>query len=682
MVAASCGGFFGNGCIVFRRLLIANRGEIACRVARTARRMGLRVVAVHSEADAGARHVRTADESVCIGPARAQASYLDIDALIEAARRTGAEAVHPGYGFLSENAEFAERAAGAGLAFVGPPAEAIRAMGSKSAAKKIAADASVPLVPGYHEPEATPERLAEAAAEIGYPVLVKASAGGGGRGMRIVERAEDLPAALAAAEREANAAFGDGALLLERYIARPRHVEVQVLADMHGAVLHLLDRDCSIQRRHQKVIEEAPAPRLPDALRAEMGEAAVRLARAIGYVGAGTVEFLVEGGSAFHFIEMNTRLQVEHPVTEMVTGLDLVEWQLRIAAGEPLAFSQEDIAASGHAVEARLYAEDPARGFLPQTGRLAHLAFPEDRPGLRIDSGVETGDAITPFYDPMIAKVVAWGEDRERARLALADALADTRIAGLNTNLFFLETLARHPSFAEGALDTHFIETHGIAAVEPPEGDGQVMRAMAAIAVLEGRAGRRQGRQQRAPDRFSPWGRGDAWRLNSQGRDRLDFDDNGEKVTYETAHTASGYRLEDGERSIPVAGIARGADGGLTAEIDGRRQSGAVIADGNRLTVFLDGARREILFEEPGAAAMSAEIGGGRLTSPMPGTIVRVLVEAGQAVSKDEPLIVLEAMKMEHTIAAPADGTVESLPFAVGDRVEEGVELVGFKAAS
>ena len=455
-----------------------------------------------------------------------------------------------------------------------------------------------------------------------------------------------------------------------------------MLADAHGAVLHLLDRDCSIQRRHQKVIEEAPAPGLPDSLRSEMGEAAVRLARAIGYAGAGTVEFLVEGGSAFHFIEMNTRLQVEHPVTEMVTGLDLVEWQLRIAAGEPLAFSQEDIAASGHAVEARLYAEDPARGFLPQTGRLAHLAFPEDRPGLRIDSGVETGDAITPFYDPMIAKVVAWGEDRERARLALADALADTRIAGLNTNLFFLETLARHPSFAEGALDTHFIETHDVAAVEPPEGDGQAMRAMAAIAVLEDRAGRRQGRQQRAPDRFSPWGRGDAWRLNSQGRDRLDFDDNGEKTTYEVAHTAGGYRLENSERAIPVAGVVRGADGGLTAEIDGRRRSGAAIADGNRVTVFLDGARREILFEEPGAAAMSAEIGGGRLTSPMPGTVVRVLVEAGQAVSKDEPLIVLEAMKMEHTIAAPADGTVDSLPFAVGDRVEEGVELVGFKAAS
>ena len=667
---------------MFRRLLIANRGEIACRIARTARRMGLRAIAVHSEADAGAAHVREADESVCIGPARPQASYLDIDALIQAAQRTGAEAVHPGYGFLSENAGFAERVNKAGLVFVGPPAGAIRAMGSKSAAKKIAGDAGVPLVPGYHETGATPERLAEAAGQIGYPVLVKASAGGGGRGMRIVERAEDLPGALAAAEREANAAFGDGALLLERYIARPRHVEVQVLADTHGAVLHLLDRDCSIQRRHQKVIEEAPAPGLSDSLRAEMGEAAVTLARAIGYIGAGTVEFLVEGDSAFHFIEMNTRLQVEHPVTEMVTGLDLVEWQLRIAAGEPLTISQEDIAASGHAVEARLYAEDPARGFLPQTGRLAHLAFPQRLPGLRVDSGVETGDEITPFYDPMIAKVVARGEDRDSARLALADALAGTRIVGLNTNLFFLETLVRHPAFAEADLDTHFIETHDVAAIESPTGDLAAIRALAATAILEDRAGRLRSRQQVASDRFSPWGRGGAWRLNSEGRDRLDVNDNGETVTYEVSYTGDGYRLENGESAIAVSGIVRSPDGGLTAEIDGRRQSGAVIADGNRLTVFLDGARREVLLEEPGAAAMSAEVGGGRLTSPMPGTVVRVLVEAGQTVTRDTPLIVLEAMKMEHTIAAPADGTVETLPFAVGDRVEEGVELVGFTAAS
>ena len=413
-----------------------------------------------------------------------------------------------------------------------------------------------------------------------------------------------------------------------------------------------------------------------------MGEAAVRLACAIGYAGAGTVEFLVENDNAFHFIEMNTRLQVEHPVTEMVTGLDLVEWQLRIAAGEPLTLSQEDIAAAGHAVEARLYAEDPARGFLPQTGRLAHLAFPEGRPGLRIDSGVETGDEITPFYDPMIAKLVAWGEDRERARLALAEALSGTRIAGLNTNLFFLETLVRHPAFAKPALDTHFIETHDIAAAGPPAGDAEAMRAMAAAAVLEDRAARLRNRQQEAPDRFSPWGRGGAWRLNGEGRERLDFDDDGGKAAYEVARAGGGYRLEDGERAISVAGVALSADGGLTAEIDGRRRTGAVVADGNRLTVFLDGARREILLEEPGAAAMGAEIGGGRLTSPMPGTVVRVLVEAGQSVRKDAPLIVLEAMKMEHTIAAPADGTVESLPFAVGDRVEEGVELVGFRAAA
>ncbi len=667
--------------MMFRRLLIANRGEIACRIARTARHMGLRVIAVHSEADAGSAHVRAADESICIGPARPQASYLDIDALIDAACRTGAEAVHPGYGFLSENAGFAERVAAAGLTFVGPPAAAIQAMGSKSAAKQIAAEAGVPLVPGCHEPDATPERLVAAAKEIGYPVLVKASAGGGGRGMRVVERAEDLLAALAAAEREAEAAFGDGTLLLERYIARPRHVEVQVLADTHGNVLHLLDRDCSIQRRHQKVIEEAPAPGLPGSMRAEMGAAAVRLARAIGYVGAGTVEFLVGSDNTFHFIEMNTRLQVEHPVTEMVTGLDLVAWQLRIAAGEPLTFSQEDIAATGHAVEARLYAEDPARGFLPQTGRLSYLAFPEDRPGLRVDSGVEAGDEITPFYDPMIAKIVAWGEDRDRARLALADALADTHIVGLNTNLFFLESLARHTAFADGLLDTHFIERHGIAAEKPPAGDMETMRAFAAIAVLEDRSARRSMVQEQVPDRYSPWGRSDAWRLNSQGSDRLTFDDNGETVTYEAIRTFGGYRLECSENTVSIAGVVRETGGGLTAEIDGRHRRGTVIADGSHLTVFLGGAQRDILLVTPGAAAMSAEAGGGRLTSPMPGTVVRVLVEAGQTVRKDEPLVVLEAMKMEHTITAPADGIVEAMPFAVGDRVEEGVELVGFRAA-
>ena len=663
---------------MFRRLLIANRGEIACRIASTARRMGLHVVAAHSEADAGARHVRLADESVCIGPARPQDSYLDIDALLDAARRTGAEAVHPGYGFLSENAEFAERVAGAGLVFVGPPPEAIRAMGSKSAAKRIAAEAGVPLVPGWHGDDGSPERLAEAAAEIGYPLLVKASAGGGGRGMRIVEEAGELPEALAAAGREASAAFGDGALLLERYIARPRHVEVQLLADSHGRVLHVLDRDCSIQRRHQKVIEEAPAPGLSPELRAAMGEAAASLAKAIGYVGAGTVEFLVEDGASFHFIEMNTRLQVEHPVTELVAGLDLVEWQLRIAAGEPLGLAQEDIRPSGHAIEARLYAEDPARGFLPQTGRLSHLAFPEGRPGLRIDSGVETGDDITPHYDPMIAKLIAWGEDREQARTRLADALAETRIAGLNSNLFFLETLARHPAFAAGALDTHFIETHGVAGAAAPLGDADAMRAMAIAAMLADRAGRA------APtaDRFSPWGRGDAWRLNGAGLERIELEDEGEIVAFEVAHLPHGYRLESGGRTLTVTGVVRDADGGLAAEIDGRRRAGAVVAEGRKLTVFLAGARRELLLEDPDAAGRDAEIDAGRLTSPMPGMVVRVLVEAGQTVRKDTPLLVLEAMKMEHTIAAPADGAVEALPFGVGDQVEEGVELVAFRPAS
>ena len=446
-----------------------------------------------------------------------------------------------------------------------------------------------------------------------------------------------------------------------------------------GTVLHLLDRDCSIQRRHQKVIEEAPAPGLAPARCARRWAKPPSGSRsAIGYVGAGTVEFLVEDGASFHFIEMNTRLQVEHPVTELVAGLDLVEWQLRIAAGEPLGLAQEDVRASGHAIEARLYAEDPARGFLPQTGRLSHLAFPEGRPGLRIDSGVETGDDITPHYDPMIAKLIAWGEDREQARTRLADALAETRIAGLNSNLFFLETLARHPAFAAGVLDTHFIETHGVAGAVPPLGDADAMRAMAIAAMLADRAGRA------APtaDPFSPWGRGDAWRLNGAGLERIELEDEGETVAFEVAHLPHGYRLESGGRTLTVTGVVRDADGSLAAEIDGRRRAGAVVAEGRRLTVFLAGARRELLLEDPDAAGRDAELDGGRLTSPMPGMVVRVLVEAGQTVRKDTPLLVLEAMKMEHTIAAPADGAVEALPFGVGDQVEEGVELVAFRPAT
>ena len=665
---------------VFRRLLIANRGEIACRITRTAKRLGLHVIAVHSEADREALHVRLADESLCVGPPPARESYLNVDAILDAARRTGADAVHPGYGFLSESSDFARRVSDNGLIFVGPGPEAIRLMGSKSEAKAIAAEAGAPLVPGYHGSDNTPETLARAATEIGYPVLVKASAGGGGRGMRIVNGPGDLPDAIESASREALRAFGDGSLLLERHIPAPRHVEVQVLADSHGSVLHLFDRDCSVQRRYQKIIEEAPAPGLPGELREAMSQAAVRLTRAIGYVGAGTVEFLVADGS-FHFIEMNTRIQVEHPVTEAVTGLDLVEEQLKIAAGEPLGFGQSDIAAVGHAVEARLYAEDPARDFLPQTGRLDHLAFPAERPAVRIDTGVALGDAITPHYDPMIAKIIGIGRDREQARLALSEALAGTEIVGLATNLPFLVALVRHPAFAAGDLDTHFIERHGAVSLEPPSGDRRTMLVLAALAVMEDRGIAVEADRRTSEDPHSPWWRSDSWRLNDDGRSAVTVRDGGERTCFEVTRLDDGYRFESGEGEEWIRGVVRGPGASLVAEIDGHRRRGAVVVRGTDLTVFLDGGRRELVLDDPGAVGMAADVGGSSLTSPMPGTVVRLLVEVGQEVRKGTPLLVLEAMKMEHTIAAPADGTVETLAYGVGDQVEEGIELVGFRGA-
>ncbi|HSK40851.1 MAG TPA: acetyl-CoA carboxylase biotin carboxylase subunit, partial [Arenibaculum sp.] len=445
---------------MFSKILIANRGEIACRVIRTARHMGIRTVAVHSEADAGALHVDMADEAWLIGPPPARESYLRIDAILDVARRSGAEAIHPGYGFLSENAAFADACGQAGIVFVGPPADAIRAMGGKSEAKALMEPAGVPLVPGYHGAGQDPELLRREAEAIGFPLLIKASAGGGGKGMRVVAAAGEFDAQLAGARREAASAFGDERVLLEKYLTRPRHVEIQVFADRHGNCVYLFERDCSIQRRHQKVVEEAPAPALPPGTRQRMGEAAVAAARAIGYVGAGTVEFLLDEDGAFYFMEMNTRLQVEHPVTEMITGQDLVEWQFRVAAGEPLPVGQDDLAISGHAIEVRVYAEDPARDFLPQTGRLDHLAFPEPGPHVRIDAGVRAGDRISIHYDPMIAKLIVWDHDRPAAVRRLRAALGATQIAGLNANVGFLSAIAAHPAFLAADLDTRFIERH------------------------------------------------------------------------------------------------------------------------------------------------------------------------------------------------------------------------------
>lgn len=649
-----------------RTLLVANRGEIAARVFRTAKAMGIRTVAVFSDADRDALHVRAADEAHRIGPAPARESYLSIPAILAAARASGADAIHPGYGFLSENAAFAEAVAEAGLIFVGPPAAAIRAMGSKAEAKSLMQLARVPLVPGYHSADQSPEVLVSAARHIGFPVLIKASAGGGGKGMKVVEREEDFADACASAAREAQAAFGDDRLLIERWLTRPRHVEVQVFADAHGNYVHLFERDCSVQRRHQKVIEEAPAARLSPELRARLGATAVEAARAVGYVGAGTVEFIMEG-DAFWFMEMNTRLQVEHPVTEAITGLDLVEWQLRVARGEPLPLTQGEIVPSGHAVEARLYAEDPARDFLPQTGRLDHLAFPE---GVRVDSAVAGGDEVSRHYDPMIAKIVAHGRDRAESLARLATALAATRVVGLATNLDLLSRIVDHPEFAADAHDTGFVARNADTLLTPRPLDHRLAVA-AALALLE----RETATAATAPaDPWSPWARGGAWTPNLPALREITLDDGTDARTLRFETDRTGTRLLGDAAPLPVA--ARLApDGRLVVDLGAARHALDVITTGDRVTVFAPFGRATFREIDPRDAAAAHHTHADRLVAPMPGAVVQVLVAVGERVAAGSPLVVVEAMKMEHVVRAPHDGVVERIDVAVGDVVAEGVEL-------
>jgi len=671
---------------LFRKLLIANRGEIACRVMRTARRLGVRAVAVYSEADRRAMHVALADEAVLIGPPAARESYLNGPRIVEAARQTGAEAIHPGYGFLSENAEFAELCAQAGLVFIGPPAAAILAMGDKAAAKALMQQAGVPVVPGYHGDAQDEDLLAERAAEIGYPVLIKAVAGGGGRGMRRVDGPEQFAAALKGARREAASAFGDDRVLVERYLGKPRHIELQVFADMHGGAVHLFERDCSVQRRHQKVLEEAPAPGMTAEMRDTMGAAAVQAARAIGYVGAGTIEFIADvthglRPDAFFFMEMNTRLQVEHPVTEMITGQDLVEWQLRIACGERLPLTQEQLTINGHAVEARVYAEDPARNFLPSTGLLQRLKLPAEGPHLRIDTGVRQGDEVSVHYDPMIAKVIAWDHDRGAALRRLAGALESLEIAGPTANVRFLAAVAQHPAFVGGDLDTGFIERHRKDLIPPR---GPVPVRVLALAVLDRLLMRRREAKAAAAsssDPFSPWAGVNGWRLNDAGEDRLTFRDGERDVV-----ACVGY-LADGGFRLTIEGyviLARGeleADGDLSADLDGLRLTAAVVPHGPDLVVFDAGRGYRLGRVDPLALPGLDEVGEGSVRAPLPGKVAQLLVSAPMKVKKGQPLLVVEAMKMEHTIAAPADGTVTALRYAAGDAVEEGAELVGFEPA-
>ncbi len=658
---------------MFAKILIANRGEIACRVMRTARAMGVRCVAVYSEADRDALHVRMADEAYPIGPAPARESYLVAARIIEAARISGAQAVHPGYGFLSENADFADACTQAGLVFIGPPASSMRAMGSKAAAKALMEKSGVPLVPGYHGAAQDHATFAAACDAIGYPVLIKASAGGGGKGMRVVERAADLAEAVDAARREAASSFGDERILVEKYLTRPRHIEIQVFADTHGDCVSLFERDCSIQRRHQKVLEEAPAPFMDEKRRRAMGEAAVAAAKAVGYVGAGTVEFIAEN-DAFYFMEMNTRLQVEHPVTEFVTGLDLVEWQLRVAAGEKLPVQAEQLRLHGHAIEARLYAEDPGRGFLPSTGRLAHLRLPQTGEGVRIDTGVRQGDAITPYYDPMIAKLIVHGADRPAAVARLRAALDDCEVVGVHTNLDLLRAIAATPTYAAGDVDTGFIGRNpDVLHTDLSAADQAVAQAAAALDVLQHQVAS-------APvaeaDPYSPWGAGDAWRLNGEGYQDLILREG------ETSTTLRAHRIADGIWRLD------GPNGAVTAETDGAalRLNGVlhrptVVTRAGGRTVVLRGRNHEITIEDPLAPPLAQRTAEGRLTAPIPARVTRVLAKTGDTVAKGAVLLTLEAMKMEISINAPFDGTIGDVRHAEGDMVEEGAVLVEFAAA-
>jgi 3-methylcrotonyl-CoA carboxylase alpha subunit len=686
---------------MFNKILIANRGEIACRVIETARRLGVRTVAVYSDADRHARHVAMADQAVHIGPAPARESYLVADRLVAAAKASGAQGVHPGYGFLSENAGFAEACAAAGITFIGPTPSAIRAMGSKSEAKKLMEAAKVPLVPGYHGDDQSPALLAREAERIGYPVLIKAAAGGGGKGMRIVERAGKFAEALAGAQREAKAAFADDHVLVEKYLTRPRHIEVQVFGDTHGNYVYLFERDCSIQRRHQKVVEEAPAPGMTAERRRAMGEAAVAAARAIGYVGAGTVEFIADESGAFFFMEMNTRLQVEHPVTEMITGQDLVEWQLRVATGEKLPLTQAQLAIDGHAFEVRLYAEDPSRNFLPSVGTLTHLSLPARAQGVRVDTGVRQGDVVSPHYDPMIAKIIVHDRDRASALRRLRLALAETEVVGVRTNTALLARIAAHPAFAAGEVDTGFIERHKEAVIPKIEPADERSLALASLArLLEWRTAAAAAAAATS-EPTSPWHRVDGWRLNGAGHDEIRWKAGDGEVAVvvhyrrvagsgvPASHDAVDCQLQIGETRLDASAVPV-RDGGFRATLGqtvtwARVVRHAANDGGVDYVVFSDGdaGGRPLRLIDPRdvTAAEAGVAHGAGLKAPMPGKIIDIKVKDGETVARGQAVIVLEAMKMEHTLVAPSDGTIKRLLCAPGDQVQDGAELVDFAAA-
>ncbi|HEX5462410.1 MAG TPA: biotin carboxylase N-terminal domain-containing protein [Steroidobacteraceae bacterium] len=661
---------------MIRSLLVANRGEIACRIFRTARRMGIRTIAVYSDADSSARHVREADEAIRIGPPPAAGSYLDIEAVIRAARAARAEAIHPGYGFLSENAHFAQACLGAGLVFVGPPPAAIAAMGSKSLAKASVRAAGVPVLPGYDGERQDLDHLEARALEAGLPLIVKPAAGGGGKGMRVVHAREELHEALTAARRLAESAFGDGTLLIERYLPQPRHVEVQVFADAHGNCVHLGDRDCSVQRRHQKLIEEAPAPNLPQPVRESLHAAAVLVARGIGYQSAGTVEFLFDGHD-FYFLEMNTRLQVEHTVTEAVTGLDLVEWQLRVAGGEPLPLTQEQIRLSGHAIEARVCAEDPWRDFLPSAGTL-HLADWPRGESLRVDAGFAGGDTVPSVYDSLLAKVIAWAPGREQAALQLADALEHTYLAGIHTNERWLGRILRSRVFLDVRHSVALLD-RGAAEFSAPV---PVTPGALTLAALAARHTPNPAAAATAASPASPWELSDGFQPNLPSRIELTLASGGRShrvaLTLEEGMAREAV-LQDGA-PVGLAGVSI-TDSTVSAVLDGERHGARWFRRGPDLHVWIGGQHQELLIEDPRTREFSASASTGGLTTPLPGVVSAVTVQEGQAVTAGEVLMVIEAMKMEHSITAPHDGVVRAIHFVRGDRVPEGSELLALSRA-
>ncbi|WP_101926557.1 MULTISPECIES: acetyl/propionyl/methylcrotonyl-CoA carboxylase subunit alpha [Luteimonas] len=667
---------------MFDTLLIANRGEIACRIIRTARRLGVRTVAVFSEADADAQHVRLADAAYPIGGPRPQDSYLRGDAILEVARDSGAQAIHPGYGFLSENADFADAVEAAGLTFIGPSSASMRKMGSKAGAKDLMAAAGVPVVPGYTGEDQAPQRLADEAARIGFPLMIKAAHGGGGKGMRVVRSLEDFLPNLESCQREAKNAFGRDRVLLERYIESPRHIEIQVFGDRHGGAIHLNERECSAQRRYQKVFEESPSPFLTPALRAAMGEAAVLAARAIDYANAGTVEFIVAPSGEFFFMEINTRLQVEHPVTELTTGLDLVEWQLRIAADDALPLVQADVPRIGHAIEVRLYAEDPEAGFLPGSGTLETLRLPPPSAHVRVDSGVVEGDAVTIFYDPMIAKLIVHDADRPAALARLREALAQCAIVGPKSNITFLERLVRHPAIVGATIDTGYLDRHLDEFVPAPVQDDAAhgadvrLLAAAAVAALLDDAARRQRETSAGNDPGSPWATPDGWRLGAPATRTLAFAHRGVRIDVQATPQGRDWRIDDGDTAVLVEG-ARWADDVLSARIDGRGQRLAVVAGAHDITVH-DGAHRLTLqrVEDDHRGSGADAASDDRVRAPMPGRVVAWRVAAGDAVEAGQELLILEAMKMEMALKSPRAGTGAELRATEGEFVDGDAVLV------